>query len=91
LCRGNPAIYRSAIRRNISVRASEWPNNVTGVFKSKRAIFELTHRLEAASYAPTALTIGSCGTPMQGKASYTSSRWPKINLGSSRAIAAIPA
>ena len=39
--------------------------NVTGVFKGKRAIFELTHRLEAASYAPTALTIGSCGTHMQ--------------------------
>jgi len=71
------------------LRVAEY--NVTGVFKGKRAIFELTHRLEAASYAPTALTIGSCGTPMQGKASYTSSRWPKINLGSSRAIAAIPA
>ena len=40
--------------------------NVTGVFKGKRAIFELTHRLEMASYAPTALAIGSCGTPMQG-------------------------
>src|SRR4029453_5164684 len=66
LCRRQPAIPVCNPPQHFPARLRVAEYNVTGVFKGKRAIFELTHRLEGASYAPTALTIGSCGTHMQG-------------------------
>jgi hypothetical protein len=66
LCRRNPAISVCNPPQHFRARLRVAEYNVTGVFKGKRAIFELTHRLETTSYAPTALAIGSCGTPMQG-------------------------